>query len=115
MRRAMFGGLLVTALAGCGPSDAVLRQRERLGREQAARLEALDRVEARLEALRAREILWHDLELRRQQVTQIACENVAGHVAQMEEHEERFRARLGHRRRVARLDRGDARLPVSTD
>jgi hypothetical protein len=102
-------------LVACGPSDAVLAQRARLDAEQAARMEALETVEARLQSLESRRVLWNELESRHQRVSEIACENVAGHVAEMEQHEQRFRERVaaGKHRRVARLEADEELTPTS--
>lgn len=108
--------LATLLLSACGADEAILEQRARLDAEQAERMQALADVEARLEVLRTREQLWQELEARHQRVSAIACENVAGHVEEMERHEERQRARENARRhrRLARLDAGSHITPVST-
>lgn len=76
--------LLLATAAACGLNPAVERQRSRLELEQQARMETLQRIEARLLDARARSREWEELRNRHEQVSAIACENVAEHVAGME-------------------------------
>lgn len=107
------GALVLALLAffglGCGPSEAVEAQRERLERENQARLEALDRIEARLLEASARSRGWMELGRRHEQVTEFACETAAHHATAMKRHfhrqAERARMLKSAATRVAAADR----------
>lgn len=60
-----------------------LEQVRRQGEEFDA---ALDQIEDRLLGTRARVGLWEEMAVRHRNVSEVACENVAGHVAEMEKH-----------------------------
>jgi hypothetical protein len=94
-------GLLVAMLSGCEGDPRLEAQAERLALEQAERMEALDRIETRLLALRSRESQWNELRDRHGRVSAIACEQAAAHVAAMEAHDAKQAWKLRTQRRVA--------------
>jgi hypothetical protein len=98
------GGLCSLA-AGCfePPAEAVARL-EALKAQGQAMDEALDEVEERLLGSRAMVSLWQEMAWRHRQVTEVACQNVAGHVEAMEKHLTRQTQRARRQQKQRQFD-----------
>ncbi|WP_373047591.1 hypothetical protein [Vulgatibacter sp.] len=107
-RRLIFGCAAIAGLWGCGAEEALEAQRRELAAEQQVRMAALEQLEARLVAVGARQRAWSELQERHTRISAIACENVAEHVAAMEKHDEKQRAK--RRRSARRLADAQARV-----
>jgi muconolactone delta-isomerase len=82
-------------------NEALVEQRGRLEQEQAERLEALDRIEARLVQAAGVTQLWRELGERRETVTEVACDNAAMHARGMARHQGKQEARVRELTRLA--------------
>lgn len=89
---------------GCVGSDALDEQRRRLDQEHVERLQALDRIEARLVQAAGVTLLWRELGERRETVTEIACESAASHAEGMARSHDKQAARLRHLTRLAQVN-----------
>lgn len=96
--------------SGCGVDERLVEQRERFALEERARIEALERVEARMVDAAARSRGWRELGQRRAEVTEIACENAALHASAIERHFSRQEERARLMRYAAR-QMAEARVP----
>ena len=106
--------LALVAFAGCAAEHGALTAQEvRLGAEQSQQLAELDRVEARLVEAAALRSHWEVLGERHGQVSQVACESAAGHVAAMLKHEEKQQKKRAKLRRLARAAVGAGDTHVS--
>lgn len=90
------------SISGCGLGVADER-RAALSREHQERMERLEQLEVRLLGAISKRAEWDELRTRHGKVTELACENAAGHVEAMVRHEEREqeKLRLKRARRVA--------------
>jgi hypothetical protein len=91
-------GAVLPLLAACGQDGRIAAQRERLAEQHRARMEALERVEARLVSAANRRSEWGELQERHGRVSAIACEAAAEHVAARDRQRERRQHRA---RRIA--------------
>ena len=116
--------LVLTLCAGCGISPAEERaRREALAAEGRALELAADAVEARLLAGEARLAVWHELVVRHQQISEVACRVGDTHFQDMarlfEEQAEKGRGKRRTREWASAEEQtpgvGGPRVPLSID
>ncbi len=95
----LLGGLVVV---GCRAGERRARL-EKLRVEQQQMMDSLDDLEARLLTDAARVRFWKEMRERHEQVSAIACQNLQGHVAQMDRYQEEQREKRAERARKSRV------------
>lgn len=112
--RSLAALLACMAMAGCASSKALEEQRRRLDEEHQARIEALDRIEARLVQAVGVTNFWHELGRRHGEVTEIACSNAEVHAGAMARHHDRVAARMRQLTRLAQANAQEQEAAAGT-